>query len=140
VDLKVHSRGGVVRPGEPLMDIVPHDNPLIVETRVPVNKITEVRPGGEALVQLDAFDTRLVPHMPGRVAYISADRLEENTAAGAMPYYLCYVEVDPEALKEENLYLSPGMPATVFITTGKSSVLYYMLEPLIKNWDRALRE
>ncbi len=140
VDLKVHSKGGVVRSGEPLMDIVPHDNPLIVETRVPVNKITDVHIGGEALVQLDAFDTRLIPHMPARVVYISADRLEENTAAGSMPYYLCYVEVDSEALKEENLYLSPGMPATVFITTGKSSVLYYMMEPLIKNWDRALRE
>lgn len=140
VDLKVHSKGGVVRPGEPLLDIVPHDNPLIVETQVPVNKITEVHIGQDALIQMDAFDTRLIPHMPGKVTYISADRLEENTAAGAMPYYLCYVEVDPRALEDEKLYLSPGMPVTVFITTGKSTVLYYMMEPLIKNWDRALRE
>ena len=140
VDLKVHSRGGVVRPGEPLMDIVPHDNPLIVETQVPVNKITDVYIGQEALVQLDAFDTRLVPHMPGKVTYISADRLEESTSAGALPYYLCYVEVDPASLEAEQLYLSPGMPVTVFITTKKTSVLYYMVEPLIKNWDRALRE
>ncbi|MDO5483569.1 MAG: HlyD family type I secretion periplasmic adaptor subunit, partial [Desulfovibrionaceae bacterium] len=93
VDLKVHSKGGVVRPGEPLMDIVPHDNPLIVETQVPVNKITEVHIGQEALVQLDAFDTRIIPHMPGKVVYISADRLEEQGYGGAMPYYLCYVEV-----------------------------------------------
>lgn len=49
VDLKVHSRGGVVRPGEPLMDIVPHDTPLIVETQVPINKITEVYIGQDAL-------------------------------------------------------------------------------------------
>jgi len=140
VDLKVHSRGGVVRSGEPLMDIVPHDNPLIIETRVPVNKITEVRPGQEALIQMDAFDTRLVPHIPGKVVHLSADRLEEQTGAGAMPYYLCYVEVDPIALEEEELWLFPGMPVTVFITTGRSTVLYYMLEPLIKNWDRALRE
>ena len=87
VDLKVHSRGGVVRPGEPLMDIVPHDTPLIVETQVPINKITEV--------------------------YIGQDA---------------------------QLYLSPGMPATVFITTKKRTVLYYMFEPLLKSWDRALRE
>lgn len=140
VDLKVHSRGGVVRPGEPLMDIVPHDNPLIVETHVPVNRITEVYIGQEALVQLDAFDTRIIPHMPGKVTYISADRLEERTAAGEVPYYLCYVEVDPKALDEAQLYLSPGMPATVFITTRQRTVLYYMMEPLIKNWDRALRE
>ena len=140
VDLKVHSRGGVVRPGEALMDIVPEDNPLIVEIQVPVNKITEVHIGQEALVQLDAFDTRLVPHLSARVTYISADRLEERTNMGAMPYYLCYVEIDPESLKKEQVYLSPGMPATVFITTKKRSVLFYMLEPLLKSWDRALRE
>lgn len=140
VDLKVHSRGGVVRPGEPLMDIVPHDTPLIVETQVPINKITEVYIGQDALVQLDAFDTRIIPHIPAKVTYISADRLEDKTSAGTMPYYLCYVVIDPQALKEAQLYLSPGMPATVFITTKKRTVLYYMFEPLLKSWDRALRE
>ena len=140
VDLKVHSRGGVVRPGEPLMDIVPHDTPLIVETQVPINKITEVYIGQDALVQLDAFDTRIIPHIPAKVTYISADRLEDRTASGTMPYYLCYVVIDPQALKDAKLYLSPGMPATVFITTKKRTVLYYMFEPLIKSWDRSLRE
>ena len=122
------------------MDIVPHDTPLIVETHVPINKITEVYIGQDALVQLDAFDTRIVPHIPAKVTYISADRLEDKTAAGTMPYYLCYVVIDPQALKDAKLYLSPGMPATVFITTRKRTVLYYMFEPLLKSWDRALRE
>ena len=140
VDLKIHSRGGVVRSGEPLMDIVPHDNPLIIDTRVPVNKITEVHIGQDALVQLDAFDTRIIPHIPAKVSYISADRLEDRTSAGAMPYYLCYVEIDAKALADAKLYLSPGMPATVFITTKKRTVIYYMMEPLLKNWERALRE
>jgi HlyD family secretion protein/epimerase transport system membrane fusion protein len=140
VDLKVHSKGGVVRPGEPLMDIVPDDTPLVVETRVPVNKITEVAVGRDALVQLDAFDTRLVPHMAAKVSYVSADRLEERTGMGEVPYYLCYVEINPDDLEKERLYLSPGMPATVFITTGERTILYYMFEPLIKNWERALRD
>ncbi|WP_299394599.1 HlyD family type I secretion periplasmic adaptor subunit [uncultured Desulfovibrio sp.] len=140
VGLKVHSRGGVVRAGEPLMDIVPHDTPLIIEMQVPINKITEVHVGQDAYVQLDAFDTRIIPHMPGKVVYISADRLEDKTSAGAMPYYLCHVVVDPEPLKEYGLYLTPGMPATVFIATKKRTVLFYMFEPLIKSWDRALRE
>ncbi len=139
VDLKVHSRGGVVKAGEPLMDIVPHDNPLIVETQVPVNKITEVYINQDAQVQLDAFGARFIPHIPAKVTYISADRLEER-AGEKTPFYLCYVEVDPKALEAEQLYLSPGMPATVFITTQQRTVLYYILEPLIKNWDRALRE
>ena len=140
VDLKVHSRGGVIRAGEPLMDIVPQDKPLVVETHVPVNKITEVFLGQEANVQLDAFDARLVPHIPGKVTYISADRLEERTNTGMLPYYMSYVEVDAKKMQEEGVYLSPGMPVTVYITTKKRSILYCIFEPLIKNWDRALRE
>lgn len=140
VDLKVHSKGSVIRSGETLMDIVPHDNPLIVETQVPINRITEVYVGQKALVQLDAFDTRMVPHMPAKVTYISADALQPQAGGYGEPYYLCHVEVDPEALREERLYLSPGMPATVFITTNERTVVYYMFEPYIKSWQRALRD
>lgn len=136
VDLKVHSKGGVVRAGEPLMDIVPHDNPLVVETHVPVNNITDVYTNQEANVQLDAFDARNTPHIPGKVTYVSADRLEENGEV----FFLCYVEIDPKGLKEADLYISPGMPATVFLMTEEKTILYYILQPLIKSWDRALRE
>lgn len=137
VDMKVHTKGAVIHGGETVMDIVPHDNPLIVETQVPINKITEVYLGQNALVQLDAFDTRMVPPMRAKVTYISADALSPPDAA---PYYLCYVEVDPEALTEEMLYLTPGMPATVFITTREQTVVYYMFGPYIKSWQRALRD
>lgn len=140
VGLQVHSKGGVVRSGEPLMDIVPADNPMIVEVQVPVNKITEVYIGQDAQVQLDAFDVRVTPLLKSKVVYISADRLEEKTYSGVMPYYLCYVEIDQQAIDEANVYLSPGMPATVFITTKERTVFYYMMEPLLKNWERALRE
>jgi len=140
VGLQVHSEGGVVRPGDPLMDIVPSDNPLIVELQVPVNNITDIYIGQDAQVQLDAFDIRLIPLLKAKVTYISADRMEEKTMSGVMPYYLCYVEVDPDAIKAANVYLSPGMPATSFITTKDRTILHYMLEPLLKNWERALRE
>lgn len=140
VGLTVHSKGGVVRPGDPLMDIVPHDNPLIVEVHVPVNKITEIHLDQDALVQLDAFDVRVTPHIMAKVVYIAADRMEEKTYSGSMPYYLCYVEIDEKSLEKSGAYLSPGMPATVFITTKQRTVLFYMLEPLLKNWELALRE
>jgi HlyD family type I secretion membrane fusion protein len=140
VELKVHSKGGVLRPGDPIMDIVPTDNPLIVEVQVPVNKITDVFIGQDAQVQLDAFDIRITPMIKSKVTYISADRLEERTNMGLMPYYMCYVEIDQHDLEKANLYLSPGMPATVFITTKSTTILYYMLEPLIKNWNLALRD
>lgn len=137
VDMKVHTKGAVIQGGETLMDIVPHDNPLIVETQVPVNKITDIYLGQNALVQLEAFDTRVVPPMRAKVTYISADAI---TRPGEDPYYLCYVEIDPEALTEERLYITPGMPASVFITTEARTIIYYMFGPYIKNWQRALRD
>lgn len=140
VGLKVHSNGGVVRPGEPLMDIVPDDNPLIVETHIPVNKVTEVYVGQEAQVQLDAFDRHTTPLIKGKVTYISGDRIEDRTAQGIMPYFIGHVQLEPVDLAAAKVYLSPGMPATVFVTTKQRTVLAYMMEPLLVNWDRALRE
>lgn len=140
VGLNVHSKGGVVRAGDPLMDIVPEDTALIVEMQVPINKITQVHIGQEAQGQLDAFDIRKTPLIKGKVSYISADRHEERTNYGVNPYYVCYVEMDKQALKDAGVFLSPGMPVTVFITTHSRSVLDYMIEPLLKNWELALRE
>lgn len=140
VGLKVHSHGGVIRPGEPILDIVPDDTPMVILAQVPVNRIADVHIGQDALVQMDAFDTRITPNIEGKVTYLSADRLEHQTPQGTMPYYECYVEVLPQGLEKYGMYMSPGMPATVYITTKKRSVLYYMLEPLIKNWNRSLRD
>ncbi|MDL2269278.1 HlyD family type I secretion periplasmic adaptor subunit [Desulfosarcina sp. OttesenSCG-928-A07] len=140
VGLKVHSHGGVIRPGDPILDIVPDDTPMVILAQVPVNRIADVHIGQDALVQMDAFDTRITPNIEGRVTYLSADRLEYQTPQGTTPYYECYVEVLPAGLEKYGMYMSPGMPATVYITTKKRSVLYYMLEPLIKNWNRALRD
>lgn len=140
VGLKVHSKGGVVRAGEPLMDIVPEDSPLIVEIQVPINKITQVHVGQHAQGQLDAFDIRKTPLIKGTVSYISADRQENLNNPQIAPYYVCYVEIDKQALKDADVFLSPGMPVTIFITTRSLSVLDYMIEPLLKNWELALRE
>lgn len=140
VGLKVHSVGGVVRPGEPLMDIVPEDNHLIVETHIPVKDITDVYVGQDAQVQLDAFDRNATPLIKGKVVYISGDRIEERTAQGVVPYFVSHVQLEARDILSARAYLSPGMPATVFITTKQRTVLAYMMEPLLVNWDRSLRE
>ena len=140
VALQVHSRGGVISPGQPLMDIVPKDSPLIVETHIMVKDITHVRKGQEADVQLLAFNQRTTPKIPGRVVYISADRLLQKTPYGEQPTYVVQVEMDKAALAENELYLTAGMPAAVFIRTEPRTVLDYILEPLKENFDRALRE
>mgnify|MGYP001247270830 CR=1 FL=1 len=140
VALQVHSVGGVISPGQPLMDIVPKDSPLIVECRIMVNDITHIFKGQLADVQLLAFNRRTTPKIPGEVVYISADRILQKTAYGEQPAYIVYVELDKQELVKNDLYISPGMPAAVFIRTEPRTVLDYILEPLTANFDRALRE
>ena len=140
VGLQVHSPGGVIAPGQQLMDIVPENSPLIAEVHIPVEKIADVHVGQEAQAQLDAFARSQVPLIPARVLQIAADRQEKQTSMGAMPFYLSHVQVFPEAMDTPDIYISPGMPVTVFITTKKQTILHYMFEPLLRSWDRALRE
>lgn len=141
VGLQVHSPGGVVAAGQQLMDIVPEDSPLIAEVHIPVDKITDVHVGQEAQAQLDAFDRNTTPLIPAKVVHIAADRQEEQTSMGTMPFYLSHIQIFPESAEAaDKVYLSPGMPVTIFITTRQQTILHYMLEPLLRNWDRALRE
>lgn len=140
VGLQVHSPGGVVSPGQHLMDIVPEDSPLVAEVHIPVEKIADVYVGQEAQAQLDAFDRSTTPLLPAKVIHIAADRQEEQTSMGNVPFYLSHIQIFPASVDASDIYLSPGMPVTIFITTKKQTILYYVLEPLLRNWDRALRE
>lgn len=140
VGLQVHSHGGVISPGQALMDIVPEDSPLIAEVHIPVEKIADVFVGQEAQAQLDAFARNKIAPIPAKVVHIAADRQEEQTSMGMMPYYLSHVQVFPETMETPDVYISPGMPVTIFITTQKQTILSYMVEPLLRSWDRALRE
>lgn len=118
VGLQVHSPGGVVAAGQQLMDIVPEDSPLIAEVHIPVDKITDVHVGQEAQAQLDAFDRNTTPLIPAKVVHIAADRQEEQTSMGTMPFYLSHIQIFPESAEAaDKVYLSPGMPVTIFITT-----------------------
>ncbi len=140
VAMQVNSVGGVVRPGDPILDIVPADSPLIVEANVQVQDITHIRIGQKADVQLLAFPVRTTPKITAEVVYISADRLLQRTPQGEIPAYIVHVALNKDELQENNLYLTAGMPASVFINTEPRTVLSYALEPLLDNFDRALRE
>ena len=140
VALQVHSEGGVVKPGQPLLDIVPADRSLIVVAHIKVSDITRVQLGQIADVQLSAFPTRTTPKISGKVVYISADRIMQRTRYGEQPSYVVHIELDKQELSDNNLYLTAGMPAAVFITTEERTVLDYAIEPLKQNFDRAMRE
>ena len=141
INLRVTSeKSGVIQPGMPLLDIVPTNTKLIIEAMVRPQDITDVHKGQATKVQLSAFQRRSTPPVPGKVVYISPDLITQRTAGGEISYYVAHIEVHEKDLKEENAYLSPGMPATCYITTEKRSVISYLLSPLLQNVDRAMRE
>lgn len=140
LNLQVHSVDGVVTPRQPLMDIVPEDSQLIVAAKIMVQDITKVHVGQACDVQLSAFDRRTTPLIPGKVTYVSADAMDSKNAYQQYEYYLVHVTVDPEILKENDLYLSPGMPVAVYIKVKSRSVLDYLLEPLTENFRNTFRE
>ncbi|MCP4115636.1 MAG: HlyD family type I secretion periplasmic adaptor subunit [Desulfobacteraceae bacterium] len=141
INMSVHSEdSGVITPGMPLLDIVPSESKLIISARVNPQDITRVHKGQDTKVQLSAFDRNSTPPVPGIVTYIAPDLVTEQTPRGMMSYYIAHVEVTKKDLEENNAYLSPGMPAACYITTDKRSVISYLLEPLLINADRAMRE
>ncbi len=139
VGLQVHSQGGVIKAGEPLLYIVPGKERLVVEARVdPVDRDI-VRAGLAAHIQLTPYNLRNIPPVPGMVQTISADSFTDERT-GAI-YFLARIELDQEFVSQlENVDPAPGMPVEVFIFTGNRTVLDYFLEPLIRSFRRAFRE
>jgi HlyD family type I secretion membrane fusion protein len=141
LNLAVHSEDStVIRPGEPLLEIVPKGAELIIEASVRPDEITKVHEGQHTDVTLSAFDRRTTPRLPGVVDYVSADQTSRDTSAGSMTYYVVHVVVDKNELEKAGLYLYPGMPAVCYITTKKRTILFYLLEPFMNMADKALRE
>ena len=139
VGLKVSTIGGVVTPREPLMEIAPQKDHLIVEGKVSVNDISDVKLGQEAEVTLTAFKSSEIPPVKAKVTYISDDRLTARTAQGGdMPYYAAYLEIDPESLKLlKGLQLVPGMQAQVVIATKPRTALDYFIGPFRDRMGKA---
>lgn len=139
VDLRIHTAGGVVGAGEPLLDLVPADDRLIVSARVRPEDINLVHPGLRAQVHLLPYNQRRVPLLMGQVAYVSADRLVDKQTG--QPYYAATIQVtDERVTKTREVEMVPGMPAQALIETGQSSVALYMLRPLLDSFNRAFRE
>ena len=138
VGLKVSTIGGVVVPREPLMEIAPQADHLIIETKVAVNDISEIRLGQGAEVTLTAFKSSTTPPVKATVTYISDDRLTTRTAQGDMPYYAAYLELDPTDLKKlQGLKLVPGMQAQAAITTRPRTAFDYFIGPLRERMRKA---
>ena len=138
VGLKVTTIGGVVIPREPLMEIAPQADNLIVEGKISVGDISDVKLGQVAEVTLTAFKSSTTPPVKATVTYISDDRLTTRTAQGDIPYYAANLELDSESLKVlKGLQLVPGMQAQVSIATMPRTAFDYFIGPLRDRMKKA---
>jgi epimerase transport system membrane fusion protein len=138
--MEVHSEdSGVIPPRMHLLEIVPKHSKLVVEAKVRPQDIASVKEGQDTKVALAAFQRKSTPPVNGRVIYVSPDLVEVDEQR-ELPYYETQVEVDIEDLNAKGAYLTPGMPVTCYITTDERTVISYILGPLLKNIDTALRE
>jgi len=133
-EIMVTTRGGVVQPGEPIMQLTPVDDQLLVEAKVQPSDVAFIREGMPASVKISAYDFTIYGDLPGRVEQISEDTLEEDTPRGKMAYYSVLIRTDRAYLEKngERLPIRPGMVAQVDIQSGRRSVLSYLLKPLLK--------
>jgi HlyD family secretion protein len=138
-DLRIHTPGGVIGAGAPLVDLVPRQGRLIVIARVRPEDIDVVRPGLSADVNLLPYNQRRVPPLHGTVMHVSADRLADKRTD--QPYYAAKIRVqDPAVAGVHGVQIIPGMPAQVFIKTGRGTVALYALSPLLDSFNSAFRE
>src|SRR6202158_3970246 len=138
-ELRIHTPGGVIGAGAPLMDLVPRQDRLIVTARVRPEDIDVVRPGLSADVSLLPYNQRRIPRLKGTVVHVSADRLFHNSHT--QPIYRAEVRVqDPRITEIDGVQIIPGMPTQVFIKTGRGTVALYALRPLLDSFNNAFRE
>lgn len=139
VNLLHHTVGGVVQPGQPLMDLVPTDDRLVIEVRLDPKDIDVLKVGLPAEITLTPYSARSVPPMQGTLVLVSADALIDPK--NGISYYSGRVEVDPAELAHiKDVRLIPGMPALVMIKTGDRTALTYFIDPFRKSIHRAFRE
>lgn len=140
VDVAVHTIGGVIKPGERLLEIVPDSDRLVVEAQLAPQYIDRVRPGLKVDIHFDAYVSLVNrPLVSGELEVVSADILTD-TRSGA-PYYAIRVTVPAsETGKMANVKLFPGMQSTVMIKTGERTFLGYLMRPLLRRFSSALSE
>ena len=137
--LSVHNVGGVITPGEPILDIVPQKEELIINAQVSPMDIDRVRVGLLSEVRFSAFKQALTPKMQGKLINLSADRITDEKTG--MPYYQAIIELTPDSYEKlGGLELLPGMPAEVLINTGERTVFEYLMQPVTNAFARAFIE
>jgi adhesin transport system membrane fusion protein len=141
-EIKIRTIGGVIKPGEDLMEIVPIEDTLLVEAQVRTSDIAFIRTGQEATVKFDTYDYSIYGGLKATVEYISIDAIEDVSSGKKERYFRVRLRTDKNFLGTEAkpLAIGPGYTATAEILTDKKTVLAYLMKPILKARDTALRE
>ena len=138
VGLTVFTEGGVIQPGAKLLDIVPSENPLMVDARLPLSDVDQVKPGRRADVRLVSVNRNERPQLHGTIVTVSADRMTDTrTGAG---YYNVQVKLDEKEVSQSHVALQAGMPAEVIVATQPRTLMQYLIGPLTDQITTAFRE
>jgi adhesin transport system membrane fusion protein len=137
--LMINTVGGVIQPGEDLVEIVPVEDSLLIEAHIRPSDIAFLRPGQSAMAKFTAYDFSIYGGLPAKLERISADTItnEEDES-----FYLIYLRTNQNYIESNKgeLEIIPGMTVTADILTGKKTVLDYLLKPILKARNEALRE
>lgn len=142
-NVKITTLGGVIKPGEEVMQIVPSGDDLVIEAKIKPSDIAFIKPGLEAIIKLDAYDYSIYGTLKGQLIYISADTLTEDSKSGEQTYYRAKIQTNVKqfsAKPKEKLEIQPGMTATIEIITGKHTVLSYLTKPITKTLKESMTE
>lgn len=141
-NIKVTTIGGVVKPGEVIMELLPTSSDLVVEAKVKPVDIAYVKEGQHANVKLDAYDYSIFGSMNGEVIYISPDTLMEQTPKGEQPYYRVQVRISGAEFQArgKDIVIKPGMTASVDIKAMERTVLSYLTKPIFKTVSEGFGE
>ena len=141
VGMQVSSVGGVVTPGQRLMDVVPNGEPLVVDAKIPPHIIDKVFAGEAVEVRFSTFANSPQLVLDAKLMSVSKDVINEQTAMGVQSFYLARAAINEEGMKTlGKRVLQPGMPAEVLIKTGERSLLTYLLHPLTKRISASMKE
>ncbi len=141
VRLYYHTAGGVIESGKAIAEILPADEPLIIEAQIPRTEIDQVHQGLSATVRLIALNQRTTPVLTGEVFYVSADSIVDRTVEQSPEVYIARVTVPPEEMgRVHGFSPTPGMPAEIMIQTAERTFVQYLTKPITDSMTRAFRE
>jgi len=141
-NIKITTLGGVLKPGDTILEILPTESNLIIEAKIKPVDMTNITVGLPVSVKLDNYDYSIFGVLNGKVSYVSADTLSEETKSGPFTYYRAKVIIQGDTLnqKSQEINVRPGMTATVDIKTGNRTVFSIIMKPIIKTISESFGE